>query len=482
MSLNCNEINVILQELDLPGSFIQDIIQPGYDTIAFYTYKNGTPKTILVCTAPLSCRIHETVRKITKNDRPLRFMEFLKSRIKGAKILSCGQIRLERILRLQLVHGTDSFNMYIRLWSNAGNILLCTPDNVILDTMYRRPAKNEVSGGVFTLPEERTGPQNRVWPVREFSEIEQEFRQKHPGSAPLSFNRKVDLWYGEHAQTLSREALLVRAEKWYMTRRTRQENALEKLISKREAFKNASAWKHQGDLILTYGTMLSGQSSFLDCTDYETGTPMHIPVDPHKNVQQNAADYYARYKKEISGSSQLEYDITIAEKALSALDKEYDALKRQTNPVRIEQILRKDSKPKQQEKKMHPGLDYTIDGWYILVGRDANENDDLLRHYVKGPDLWMHTRDCPGGFVFIKNRKNKTVPLEILLYAGNLAVYYSKARKNGEADLYYTQVKHLRRAKNAPKGLVLPTQEKNLHIKFDEARLRKLEELKEIII
>ena len=123
-------------------------------------------------------------------------------------------------------------------------------------------------------------------------------------------------------------------------------------------------------------------------------------------------------------------------------------------------------------------MDYTVDGWYILVGRDSNENDDLLRHYVKGPDLWMHTRDCPGGFVFIKNRANKTIPLKILLYAGNLAVYYSKARKAGKADLYYTHVKHLRRAKNGPKGLVLPTQEKNITIELDNKILHDLEKIK----
>ncbi|MDE7382999.1 MAG: NFACT RNA binding domain-containing protein, partial [Treponemataceae bacterium] len=122
--------------------------------------------------------------------------------------------------------------------------------------------------------------------------------------------------------------------------------------------------------------------------------------------------------------------------------------------------------------------DYTVDGWYILVGRDANENDELLRHYAKGNDLWLHTRDFPGGYVVIKNRQGKSVPLEILLYAANLAVYYSKARNAGKVDLYYTSVKHLRRAKNAPKGTVLPTNEKNLCITPDKKRLEWLDSLK----
>ena len=60
MSLNCNEINLALSELDLEGAFIQDIIQPGFDTLALYTYKNSTAKTVLICTAPKSCRISET--------------------------------------------------------------------------------------------------------------------------------------------------------------------------------------------------------------------------------------------------------------------------------------------------------------------------------------------------------------------------------------------------------------------------------------
>jgi predicted ribosome quality control (RQC) complex YloA/Tae2 family protein len=61
-----------------------------------------------------------------------------------------------------------------------------------------------------------------------------------------------------------------------------------------------------------------------------------------------------------------------------------------------------------------------------------------------------------------------------MLAAGNLAVHFSKARQNREADLYYTQVKHLRRAKNGPKGLVLPSQEKNLFICLDKDILHGL--------
>ena len=104
MSLNCTEINLILSELDLQGSLIQDVIQPGYDTLVFHLYKNGKAFSLLICTASNACRINSTAKKIPKNEKPLRFMELLKSKIKGARIKNAFQIGLERIIVFELTH------------------------------------------------------------------------------------------------------------------------------------------------------------------------------------------------------------------------------------------------------------------------------------------------------------------------------------------------------------------------------------------
>ncbi len=174
MSLNCNEINLVLSELDLEGAFIQDVIQPGFDTLALYTYKNSTAKTVLICTAPKSCRISETRKKIPKNEKPLRFMEFLKSRIKGSKIISCRQLGLERIIRFDLTHGEQAFIMYVRLWSNAGNIILCDSEGNVLDSMFRRPNKDEITGGKYSEPD-TSKKTVKEFPIRDFSELKEEY-------------------------------------------------------------------------------------------------------------------------------------------------------------------------------------------------------------------------------------------------------------------------------------------------------------------
>lgn len=505
MSLNCNEIDLILSELDLDGGFVQEVVQPNFNSIAIYTYKPGLPKTVFISLAAGECRICETRRKITKNEKPLRFNEMLKSKIKGARILSCTQIEKERIIKIELektgaiyvmpqaqqhaakkaksLQNDDEdefFTLYIRLWSNAGNIFLCDKDDVILDSFYRRPAKGEKTGEKLELPEQKSLSEdelralNEKFQVREFAELAADYAAKNPEYPDLTFNQKVDLYYSENAAATSLESLLEQAEKWYESHRSKLAASLERLKEKRETFKNAGQYKHQGDLILAYGYQIDGKSNFLECEDFETGKKISIKIDPKKSAQENAASYYDTYKKQTSGMENLDFDIESAEKELAALEKQYNEIVAEKNPIKLEQVLRKTQKPKQQEKKSHPGLEFLIDGWQIIVGRDATENDELLRHTVKGADMWLHVRDYHGGYVFIKNRPGKTVPLEILLAAGNLAVYFSKARKNGSADLYYTQVKHLRRAKNAPKGTVLPTNEKNLFIKLDDAKIRKI--------
>jgi predicted ribosome quality control (RQC) complex YloA/Tae2 family protein len=505
MSLNCAEIDLVLEELNLEGSFIQEIVQPSFDTIAFNLYKGargasdsrsgsaetdctGTgaddasagvaavAKTLLVCLAPGVCRLHETRRRVPKSEKPLRFMEFLRSRIRGARITGAVQLNSDRIILLTLTHGDETFFMYIRLWSGAANIILTTPSHEILDVFYRRPKRGEVTGGSFELPEPKSPPAGaaafpgesaKVFTVREL-----------PGDE--SFNLRIDRWYGEHAATLSREALVVEARRRHDTKIARLEAALAKLEKKRTEFLNADSWRHQGDLLTANLWAIKPGEKFVEVTDYENGNAtIRIPLDPMKKPQENAAALYEKYRKAESGLADLEDDIASTRRTVDTLNAELAAIEAEQNPLVIQKTLRRQNKPRQQIEKRYPGLTFRKDGWIMLVGRTAAENDELLRRHVKGSDLWLHTRDWPGGYVFVKNRAGKSVPLDILLDAGTLALFYSKGRKAGTADLYYTHVKYLRRAKNAPKGTVLPTNEKNLTVKLDDARLKALETCKD---
>jgi predicted ribosome quality control (RQC) complex YloA/Tae2 family protein len=338
---------------------------------------------------------------------------------------------------------------------------------MVLDAMRRLPKKGEISGGSYR-PEENL-PENR--------NILREYQVRElPGDC--SFNEKIDTFYAAEGGALSLESLREEARRVFEGRLNRLEASLEKLRAKEADFASADRLRQWGDLILANMASIKMGDEWLRTNDF-SGEPVQIKLDPKKNPAAQAEGYYGQYRKAKSGLEDLRREIADGEAELVRLGGRLEMLLAETNPLKLHRLLQTGDKApppgKQRGDQKRPGLSFRRGDWLIMVGRDAAENDALLRRHVKGNDLWLHVRDFAGSYVFIKQRSGKSYPLEILLDAGNLALFYSKGRNNGEADLFYTPVKYLRRAKNGPKGLVIPTQEKNLHIKTDDRRLRELE-------
>ena len=167
-----------------------------------------------------------------------------------------------------------------------------------------------------------------------------------------------------------------------------------------------------------------------------------------------------------------EEEAAATRQAIADAESKYRELFEEGNLARIAKENGREAARKDEDTRA--GVRVSVSGWDIIIGRNARENDEILRHDAKGMDIWMHTRDYSGAYVIIKAKRDKTVPLPVLLDAASLAIHYSKAKKNGRADLYYTYVKYLRRAKDGPRGLVIPTQEKNLSAVLDEKRVKEL--------
>jgi predicted ribosome quality control (RQC) complex YloA/Tae2 family protein len=481
MSLNWKEIDLVLSELDLPGYQIQKAVQSAFDVAALKIHRRGVSKTLLVSLSPGACRFHETFREVPKSERPLRFAEFLNSRIANSWIEEAVQLGDNRIVRLTVHQGTRRYRLYLRLWSNAANLIVTDDGGIILDAMRRLPRRGEVTGGRYAPEEEgalkgalkQEERREKVYEIRDFPE-------EIP--AGLSFNQKIDSYYAEHGGKLSLDALREQARRNYEGRIGRLAASLERLREKEADFASAEKLKQYGDIILANLGNIKAGDEWLETENFYTGETIRIPLDSNKTAASQAERFYEQYRKAKSGLEDLREEIRNGEAELADLEGTMARLLAEANPLVLQKLLRSRGTAagdapgfRRKGEKDRPGLSFRRNDWLILVGRDSSENDVLLRRYVKGNDLWLHARDFPGSYVFIKQRAGKSVPLDILLDAGNLAVFYSKGRNNGEGDLFYTPVKYLRRAKDGPKGLVLPTQEKNLHIKVEEKRLKELE-------
>ncbi|WP_028974624.1 NFACT RNA binding domain-containing protein [Spirochaeta cellobiosiphila] len=459
--MNWVEINQVLEELDLEGSFLQKVKQPDLSHLVLEVYKPGKAQKLLIAFTPGQIRFHRTSGNYPSQIKNQRFLQFLRSRVGGGRIVKASQWFTDRIICLVITKGEWQTTLYIRLWANAANVIAVDENNRILDSYYRRPGKGENSGEIFTLPPPKD-PGKKSFTLKDL-----------PGEG--DYNDKLDQFYQQKNEELTQNKLIDQARKALKTRIMVLENRIQKNSERLRDYQNHEMYKTYGDIIMANLYKLKAGDPFLVAPSYEDPeVNITIHLDPSRSPQENGENYYKKYRKGRQGLLLLQEELDNCHNQIHHYEEVLNHLEKQEDLSGLLKELSSFQRKTHKEDNQTPGLSFSSHGYHILVGRTAKENDQLLRKWVKGNDLWMHTRDYPGGYVFIKNQKGKTIPLEVLLDGGNLALLYSKAKASGQADLYYTQVKYLRRAKNAKLGTVLPTQEKNLHIKKDQSRLDRL--------
>lgn len=464
MSLNWKEIQLILSEIDFKGCKIQNVIQNDFHSLTWEMYSRDRGKFLFyteIGTPDSRMHLLSQNKKIEKTKKLQRFIQFTRKNVDGSVILECTQLPYDRCVIWKCNNHDRILNIVIRLYSGPGANIIVTDENFkILDLMLRRPGRDEVSNQILTLEERKTEDKN--FTVRQYEG---------------SFNDFIERTCSEHKTSDVYEQLRAQVE-------TRKKNELARISSSiKSAEKTLEACSDYEELRIT-ADLLSSNSYLIkkgDATvsihDYVRDSVVVVSLDKALSPGENVQNYYDKYQK-AKGS------FNNATEELKKLKEEYANAENKFNRVleecedkeesirRFKSILEKTKTT--EEVHQGPGLRCTSGGFDIMIGRNAKENDDLLRHYAKSNDMWLHVRDYPGGYVFIKYKRNKTVPLDVLLDAANLAVLFSKGRHQSQVNLYYTEVRFLRRAKNSKTGLVLPTQEKNLTIKLDMGRIQKL--------
>ena len=124
MSLNWKEIDQILSELSLTESHIQKIRQPDYHTLIFDIYSPGNRFRLLISMNQGKTRLHRIV-KTPSSEIPLqRFAQFLRSRIKGGRIILVRQLGSDRIVQMKILRAGEVTILWIRLWAGPLTSLL----------------------------------------------------------------------------------------------------------------------------------------------------------------------------------------------------------------------------------------------------------------------------------------------------------------------------------------------------------------------
>jgi predicted ribosome quality control (RQC) complex YloA/Tae2 family protein len=461
MSLNGSEIDTILDELALTGNHVQKVIQTDFRNLYLQLFRPPRAWWLRICLENPSVRFHATNRPPRAKRSHQRFEDFLWSRVRGGRIVAAEHLFSDRIVRLEASRDGETTLIYLRLWGTRANVIVTDREGTILDAFFRKPTQGIETGGRF-VP---TPPENPPAP-----------RAVRPHPDGQTLNEWVEEEYARLERERERERLVGTCRRALEKQRRRTASRLSEIEAGRAQGRAVDRYRHYGDLILANLYQISPGAAWVEVEDYlDNNRMVRLELDPAVSGQENATRYYDRARRSEESTAFLETSAAALQGRLDGLDRSLAALEELT----VVELRALSADLAQQAKGVRgsaplPGLEFESGGFRILVGRNARENDELLRRATRGNDWWLHTRDYPGGYVFVKAQSGKSVPLDVLLDAGNLALFFSKARSAGKADLYYTQVKYLRRAKDGPKGLVLPTQEKNLLVELDTDRLQRL--------
>lgn len=241
---------------------------------------------------------------------------------------------------------------------------------------------------------------------------------------------------------------------------------LEHLIQQKEKSLINLSYKEKGDYIYSQNIDLQLKLNFLD----------HVELDETKSLSQNAQHFYKLYQKAKRAIEFLDQEIEILKEDILVFEHLFDELSRASKNELIDfnEILKPYlPKIKHKNKKPHESKILTIhdQGVTYYVGKNAYQNEYLLRTYQKNGYFWFHVKDASGSHVVVKS---DSLTESIIRTASMLAAYYSSQRLSSSIPVIYTDIKNVKRMANKPASLVKVKNEKAIYIDIDETKIHNL--------
>jgi predicted ribosome quality control (RQC) complex YloA/Tae2 family protein len=242
--------------------------------------------------------------------------------------------------------------------------------------------------------------------------------------------------------------------------------------------------KRFGDLLLANIANAEREGSKVRLMDYYAdGAPtIEVELDENISLPDAAGKAFSRYSKskravEQIGTRLIQLDRELREfeekrlkleKAIADRDRsalaELGERKDQTTPGR----------KKQKASAAIPGMRRyrSSDGYEVIVGRSARDNDQLTFRVARPNDLWLHAGDYPGSHVIVRNSSRNEIPHRTIIEAAQLAAKFSQASKDSRVTIHYTRRKFLTKPKGGAAGLVRMSNFRSITVEPGETMAR----------
>ncbi len=389
------------------------------------------------------------------------FIYVMRKHLGGGTLLSLTKDDGERIVRFHVsvsdeMGDTQHRRLIAQLTGRSANLLLLDEAGYIIDTLKPSRGEGQEIGDRYQPPPAR--PQSVAV---EHTPLEQ-------GSF-VSLSEAADNYYLDLETQRAFETRAAAARARLRKAIARASKLHRHLTSDLAAHGDALEHKKIGDLLLANIGNAERHGPTVIVTDYyaENTPRMELELDENSSLQDEAARRFSRYTKAKHAAQELTGRLALLEKEIAHLEAQQAEMEEiitgadeaglaafDSDEAKQAQTPRRARSSKSAESVPGARRYRSSDGYEILVGRAARDNDHLTFRIARPFDLWLHAANYPGSHVVVRNSTRKEIPHRTIVEAAQLAASFSQARRDAKVDVHYTPRKFLAKPKGSAPGLV----------------------------
>jgi len=397
---------------------------------------------------------------------------------------------LNRHIRGGRIFGVSCFGRGLRDWGVLFSVHREKDFSLLVDFSTADILLTDGEGNVIvTLQEDRSTDQEMI-PTVQGAADGGDFSVK----GELCVNRELSRdFFEEKNERFSRELL-----KLLRTEEKKTERLLKKLGEEDDEAKQKERYRRWGELLKYNLDRVPKGASSLTVRDFE-GSDVEITLDPRLSPVQNMDVLFERYRKmkrrEVGSAQRIAGERgklerienlkrRISQTGIIGLQRppsilleipEIDTIGRGFSQKVRRLLSKKGLQKKAPTERRAPFLRFvTASGKNLLVGRNADENDELVRRVARGNDLWFHAEGVSGSHVLLRYDKKGDFTEEDVRDACLLALHFSKLRSAGSGAVVYTFSKYVKKPKGSKKGHVEYYSNKTKIVTHEECALTRI--------
>jgi len=437
---------------------------------------------LFVSVEPASPRLYlikRRVRDLEKQSTPLMpFALTLRKELANTRITQVERDEHDRVVWFTFAGEDDlgtakTRQLVAQLTGRSANLMVLGDRDAIIHSMRSSPDGSTQPGEVYENSSQP--PANSQKP----SELAGLIR-----SAELSPSETADRYFTSLFAEKAQAARIASARAEVRRKISQQEKLLGQLDRDLRSHANPDEHKRIGDLLLANLSTAKRNGRRVTLLDYFAGddSTIEIEIEESLSLPEEAVRRFAAFTRSKRAIEQIGARQKTVRARLRELEAERESLETKIAagefPARDHATNEIGAGPRAARRRSEPERIrgtrryLSSDGFEILVGRTANDNDHLTFKVARPNDLWLHAADYGGSHVVVRNSSRQDIPPRTLIEAAQLAAYFSQAKKSPKADVHYIERKFVSKIKGAKPGLVRLQRFKNITVAPKEAGTR----------